>query len=97
MSKPKVIKDYDKIDPSIISRIKLNYPHGFEKHLISFKNAKKKFVSALPFETENRYFLIKMTSEQAQKIVKADDDYDDQGHLKAEAVSGLEKAAAAKK
>jgi hypothetical protein len=90
LSKPRVIKDYDKVDDAIISQIKLNYPHGFEKHLVSFKNAKGKFISALPFETEDRYYLIRMTIAEAQEIVQEDDDYDEDGHLKSDAIEELQ-------
>lgn len=90
MDKPRVIKDYDKVDESIVAQIKLNYPHGFEKHLVSFKNAKGKFISALPFEAEDRYYLIRMTKEEAQEIIEDDDDYDDEGHLKADAIEDLQ-------
>ena len=90
MSKPRVIKDYDKVDDAIISQIKLNYPHGFDKHLVSFKNAKGKFISALPFETEDRYYLIRMTIAEAQEIVQEDDDYDEDGHLKSDAIEELQ-------
>lgn len=90
MSKPRVIKDYDKVDDAIMSQIKLNYPHGFEKHLVSFKNAKGKFISALPFETEDRYYLIRMTIAEAQEIVQEDDDYDEDGHLKSDAIEELQ-------
>jgi len=91
LSKPRVIKDFDKVDDLIISQIKLNYPHGFEKHLVSFKNAKGKFKSVLPFEAEDRFYLIRMTAEEAKAIVKKDADYDDEGHLKAKAVKKIQK------
>lgn len=94
MSKPKVITVYSKLKEAIKSQIKLNYPHGFEKYLITFPNAKKKLVSALPFETEDRYYLIRMTAEEAKKVIKADDDYDADGHLIAGSVKKLEKKAA---
>ena len=90
MSKPRVIKDYDKLDESLLSQIKLHYPRGFEKYLVLFKNAKKKFISALPFETSDRHYLIRMTAVEAQEIVEEDDDYDDDGHLKAEAIEELQ-------
>lgn len=84
MSKPRVIKDYDKLDESILEQIKVNYPYGFEKHLILFKNVKGNLVSALPFETDDRYYLVRMTREEAQDIVTEDEDYDEDGHLKLE-------------
>ena len=90
MSKPRVIKDYEKIDDVLLSQIKLFYPRGFEKYLVTFMNAKGKFVSALPFETDDRHYLIRMTASEAQEIVEEDDDYDDDGHLKAESIDGLQ-------
>ncbi|MEE9373738.1 MAG: hypothetical protein V3V00_11865 [Saprospiraceae bacterium] len=96
MSKPKVITEYKKVETTIVYHIKLNYPHGFEKHLVLFKNKKNKYVSALPFETEDRYYLIKMTAAQAKEIVQNDKDYDDDGHLKAKAIEKLRKKLKAK-
>jgi hypothetical protein len=82
MSKPRVVKDYEKLDLEVQEQIKLKYPYGFEKHLVTFKNKEGKFVSALPFETEDRYFLIRMSVQKAQDIIEEDDDYDDEGNLK---------------
>lgn len=81
-SKPRVVKDYDKISEEVLEQIKLTYPYGFEKHLVTFKNPKGAFVSALPFETEDRYYLIRMTRSEAQQIIEDDDDYSDDGILK---------------
>lgn len=89
MSKPKVIKDYHKLSPEIVSQVKLLYPYGFEKSLILFKNHKNKLISAVPFEAEDFYYMVKMTKEQAQKIVLEDEDYDDNGRLKDSAVEAL--------
>ena len=82
MNKPRVVKDYDKVDDSVLEQIKLKYPYGFEKALISFKNQKGEFVSALPFETDDRYYLIRMTRKEAQQLIADDDDYGDDGILK---------------
>jgi hypothetical protein len=84
MSKPRVIKDFEKLDTDIQEQIKLQYPLGFSKHLIRFKNAKGEFVSALLFETEEIYYLVRMTQEKAKEIIRDDDDYDDDGILKDE-------------
>lgn len=82
MDKPRVVKDYDKLDIAIQEQIKLQYTRGFEKHLIKFKNREGKFVSALPFEAEDKYYLIRMTVNEAQEIIEEDDDYNDDGILK---------------
>ena len=83
-SKPRVIKDFDKLDLSIQEQIKLVYPEGFEDNLIYFSNKEGKRVSALPFETEEKYYLVRMTFEEAQQLIEDDDDYDDDGNLKDE-------------
>lgn len=82
MNKPRIVKDYDKLDLSVQEQIKLSYPYGFEGELMSFKNAEGKNVSALPFETDEKYYLVRMTVSEAQSIIEDDDDYDDDGNLK---------------
>lgn len=84
MSKPRVVKDYDKLDAEIQEQVKLAYPFGFERKLVKFTNAEGKLVSALPFETDEKYYLIRMTLEEAKEIIEEDDDYDDDGILKDE-------------
>ncbi len=81
-SKPRVIKDYDKLDPEIQEKIKLEYPNGFSESLIYFNNKEGKRVSALPFETDDRYYLVRMTIFEAERIIEEDDDYDSTGSLK---------------
>ena len=82
ISKPRVIKDYDKLDPEIQEKIKLEYPSGYSESLIYFNNKEGKRVSALPFETEDKYYLVRMTIFEAEKIIEEDDDYDSTGSLK---------------
>ena len=82
MSKPRVIKDFEKLDEGIQEQIKLEYPLGFHKHLIYFTNAQGLKVSALPFETEEKYYLVRMSVTEAKQIIKEDEDYDDDGFLK---------------
>lgn len=84
-SKPRVIKDYEKLDPEIQERIKLEYPSGYSESLIYFNNKEGKRVSALPFETEDKYYLVRMTVYEAEKIIEEDDDYDSSGSLKSSA------------
>ena len=88
--KPRVVKDYEKLDPQIQDMIKLEYPHGFEDNLVKFNNAQGQRVSALPFETEEKYYLVRMTMEEAQAIIEDDDDYDDDGNLTDDAKEELE-------
>lgn len=88
MNKPRIVKDYVKLELETKEQLKLNYPHGFDKYLIRFKNIKNKFVSALPFETEDKYYLIRMTLEQAHSIIADDNDYHE-GTLKMSVITDL--------
>lgn len=90
MNKPRVVKDFDKLDVAIQEQIKLNYPDGFEQNLISYKNSEGKRISALPFETEEKYYLVRMTRAEALEIIEDDEDYDDEGRLIEEVRSAYE-------
>ncbi|MDD2562609.1 MAG: hypothetical protein PHU27_00130 [Salinivirgaceae bacterium] len=84
-SKPRILKDYEKLSNDLKEQIKLQYVDGYSQHLISYTNKEGKLISALPFETEEMYYLIKMTRGEAQQIVEDDDDFDDTGLLKEDA------------
>ena len=81
-TKPRVVKDYDKLLPEIKEQIKLAFPSGFHQHLVSYLNKEGKKVSALPFETDDKYYLVRMTAHEARIIIEEDDDFDDDGILK---------------
>ena len=80
-SKPRVIKNYEKVDEVLLEQIKLAYPNGFAGNLIRFTDVNGGLSSALPFETEEKYYLIRMTRLEAREIIEDDDDYDDEGNL----------------
>lgn len=81
-SKPRVIKDFDKLDQHLQEQIKLAYPAGFYDSLIHFYNKDGQKVSALPFETDDKYYMVRMTIAEAKAIIEDDDDFDDDGNLK---------------
>jgi len=81
-SKPRVIKAFENLDPQIVEQIKLTYPDGFSQNLITFTNKDGILVSALPFETDEKYYLVKMSANEADQIIEDDDDYDDDGNLR---------------
>ena len=83
MSKPKVVKDYDKLTDAVREQIKLVYPRGFAHHLVSFTNRSGEKKMGLPFETEEFYYLIRMSPVRAERIIEDDDDFED-GILKSE-------------
>ena len=63
-------------------QIKLVYPKGFTQHLIGFYNKDGEKKMGLPFETEEVYYLVRMTPVRAETIIEEDDDYNDDGILK---------------
>lgn len=82
MDKPRVLKAFENLDTEIQEQIKLSYPNGFKDYLIKFKNKDGDTLSGLPFETEDRYYLVKMTFEEAVEMIEEDEDYGEDGILK---------------
>ncbi|HKJ79379.1 MAG TPA: hypothetical protein VKA10_07585 [Prolixibacteraceae bacterium] len=82
--KPKVIKDYNKLDKQQQEQIKLVYADGFAENLIHFFDKNGTKVTALPFETEDKFYMLRMTEDEAIDIVEDDDDFGDDGFLKDE-------------
>ncbi len=82
MAKKRIVIDYEKLPEDTLNSIKMEHPDGFEENLITFTNAQGMFVSALPYETEEVYYLIRMTEKEAQDIIKDDDDYGSDGKLR---------------
>lgn len=80
--KKRIVKDYDAVPSDIIARVKMAYPDGFEDNLVSYYNKEGIKISALPFETEDIYYLIRMTASEARQIIEEDEDYDEDGHLR---------------
>ena len=83
-NKKRIVKDYDALPEEILNQVKLNYPYGFADNLLKYTNKDGKYVSVLPFETDEIYYLIRMTLGQAEQIIEDDDDYDDDGNLREE-------------
>lgn len=89
-SKPRVARLYENLTTEVQEKIKFAYPAGFSQHLISFTNKEGKIVTALQFETDDENLLIKMSVKEAERIIEADDDYDDLGNLREEKVEEFE-------
>ena len=83
-AKPRIVKDFEKLDPEIQEQIKLQYPEGFHENLVSYTDREGLKRSALPFETEEKYYLVRMSVAEAKQIIEDDDDYDDDGMLRSD-------------
>jgi hypothetical protein len=90
VSKPRIIKDYNKLDKELQQQIKLVYADGFAENLIHFFDKNGIKITVLPFETEDKYYMLRMTENEAVQIVDDDDDFDDDGFLKSEVKQNYE-------
>ena len=81
-SKLKIIKNYSKLDKHLQQQIKLIYADGFAENLIHFFDKTGMKITVLPFETEDKYYMLRMTENEAVAIVEDDDDFNDDGFLK---------------
>ncbi len=56
----KIIRRFEQLKPDVLSLIKKAYPDGYEENLISFQSPRGELELALPLETEEVSYLIKM-------------------------------------
>ena len=62
LRKKRVIKDFRNLPEDIREAIREKYPYGYVNDLITFADKDKHIISALPYETEDISYLIKMPS-----------------------------------
>jgi len=89
-NKPRIIKDYNKLEKELQQQIKLVYADGFADNLIHFFDKDGIKITVLPFETEDKYYMLRMTENEAVQIVDDDDDFDDDGFLKTDVKQNYE-------
>lgn len=84
--KKRVIVDYKNVTKDILELFTDRYPYGYEdEDIIKFKNAKGETVKAVPFETKDTKYLVKVSVEMDAKIeAYMDDDEDDDDVLSGE-------------
>ena len=73
MAKQRIIKNFEQLEPQIRNLIQVTYPDGYEDELISFQSPKGELELALPLETDEVSYLIKMPK---NNVSESDDDDD---------------------
>jgi hypothetical protein len=68
MAKRFVIKDYKSMTPDLMALLVEAYPDGFEYDTEYFTNAKGERVEAVPLETEDTKYLIKVSTTLVQNF-----------------------------
>jgi len=69
----RVVVDYKNVPDEVLQALSAKYPHGFGKDIITFQNAKKEIVTAVPLEINETAYLVKVST-QLQSMV---DNYED--------------------
>ena len=83
VSKPKLVKDWDKMPKEIVAAIKAEYPNGFSHKLINYTTPKGEKVLALPYDMDDIAYLVRVTVMESKNVFKDDDDDDDAVAVKA--------------
>jgi DNA-directed RNA polymerase subunit delta len=73
VGKKRIIKKYEQLPEDLLQLLKEKYPDGFEDNLITFENIKGEIEIALPLETEEVDYLIKMPK---NNMPEDDEEYD---------------------
>ena len=75
----RVIVDYKKLTPEILSLLVEKYPDGYDDdQIISFRNAKNEKIEAVEVRTEDSIYLVKISSRLENTMANYDeDDYDE--------------------
>lgn len=79
LSMKRIIVDYKKLTPEILSLLVDKYPDGYDDdQIISFKNAKNETVEAVEVRTDDTVYLVKVSTRLENTMANYDeDDYDD--------------------
>lgn len=76
-SKPRIIKEFHQLPDEVQDFIKYSFPNGFHNQLVEYIDKGKKKKKALPFETDEFYYLVRMSVQEAKGIISDDPDYED--------------------
>jgi len=60
VGKKRIIKAYEQLSEELVEKLKEKYPDGFDERTITFTNPRGEIEVAIPFETEEIYYLIKL-------------------------------------
>lgn len=71
--KPRVIKNYEKLDEKLRELIAAAYPNGFATEIRTFDIGGGRFMTALPLETEEYSYLIKFPVKEDVDLDEGDD------------------------
>ncbi|PQB04461.1 hypothetical protein [Aureitalea marina] len=69
----RIIVDYKKLTPEILTLLVSRYPDGYDdKHIIVFKNSRNDTIEAVEVRTEDTIYLVKVSSRLASSMAAFD-------------------------
>lgn len=71
-----VIQDYDNLNDELKEQVKLVYPTGFSNSIIEITNSKRKTISAIRFETDEKIYMLRLSKEMVFQIMEEDHRYE---------------------
>ena len=76
----RIIIDYKKLTPEILSLLVQKYPDGYDdRDVVVFKNAKNETIEAVEVKTEDTTYLVKISTRLEDTMTKFDvEDYEDE-------------------
>jgi hypothetical protein len=76
----RIIIDYKKLTPEILSLLVQKYPDGYDDiDVLVFKNSKKETVEAVEVKTKDTVYLVKISTRLEDTMIKFDvEDYEDE-------------------
>ena len=71
----RIIVDYKKLTPEILSLLVEKYPDGYDdNHIISFKNAKNEWVDCVEVKADDTVYLVKVSARLEVSMANFDED-----------------------
>lgn len=71
----RIIVDFKKLTPEILSLLVEKYPDGYDDmHIITFKNAKNQTIEAVEVRTDDAIYLVKVSQKLENTMANFDED-----------------------
>lgn len=74
MDKKRVIKSYENLSPELQEMLNEKYKYGYSNSIVRLSNAKNETFFAVPLETEDANYMVKVQPQKPKKVSSEKDD-----------------------
>lgn len=74
-NKKRIIKSYEKLSPELQGFLNDTYPYGYSNQLIRLTNSQGENYFAVPLETDDTVYMVKVHIDKVKKQKNADDEF----------------------